>query len=495
MIDEKALSVDQNARKEFREMLKKIKNTAESYVVLSIYRNTELYFDSKLKVDDLHDPVWKMYFAIAEKLINQGKKVLDDIVVGMRVAENEALGKMYEEAGGYETIANGKAFVQEENFDSYLTDIKKYNALLKLFDLGFPIMDNFEGEKGYKVMSVDRIQNMLTTVLDSIFADIHVEEKVLDLRNDLWKTVMDAHEGLMRGFPYYSPMLTEYVNGMQLGTISMLSANSGIGKTYITLSQILPNMIEYDEKLLIIANEESEQKWRREIIVWAVNNVIEGGDFEKNRFNQGNFSKDELATLKKGVDWLEAQMKKGNITFINFNSFSMDKALKTIKKQNSINQVKYFVIDTLKLDSDALNENSQAWLSLMQNMVKLDDLCKPSNRNIHCWVTFQLGKSAMLTRHLSQNSLGMSKSTADVVTNLMLVRRALQSELEGGKNEVEVKEYKTGKTIKMKADKEYFIMFLGKNRNGTTSKQLVFEVDISRNKMIDVGVCVIPQDI
>ncbi|WP_324655140.1 hypothetical protein [Bacillus paranthracis] len=481
-----------DAKKEFRDMLKKTKNTAESYVVLSIYRNTELYFDSSLTADDFHDPIWKMYFAIADQLINSGKKVLDDIVVGLRVSENEALSKMFEECGGYQTIANGIAFVQEENFDSYLLDIKKYNALIKLHDLGFPVMEKFDN---YKLMSVDKVQSTLQSVLDSIFADVYVEEKVTDLSDNLWKTVMDAHEGVMRGFPYQSAMLTEHVNGMALGNITMLSANSGIGKSFLTLAQILPNMIEFDEKLLIIANEEGEQKWKREIIIWAVNNVIESGDFEKGRFNQGNFSKDELTILKKGVDWLDAEMKKGTISFINFNSFSMDKALRTMKKQNSINGVRYFVIDTLKLDSDALNENSQAWLSLMQNMVKLDDLCKPSNRNIHCWVTFQLGKSALMTRYLSQNSLGMSKNTADVVTTLLLVRKALESEKEGGKNEVEVKGHHDGKNKKMKPDKDYFIMFLGKNRNGQTTRQLVFEVDISRNRITDFGTCLIPQDI
>ncbi|MEX3625116.1 hypothetical protein [Viridibacillus arvi] len=474
-------------------MLKKTKNTAESYVVLSIYKNTELYFDSNLKADDFHDPIWKMYFAIAEGLIKQDKKVLDDIVVGLRVSENESLQKMYDEFGGYQTIANGATFVQEENFNSYLTDIKKFNALLKLHDLGFPIMAKFDN---YKVMSTDKIQELLEATLASIFADVDVEEKVEDLSQGLWQTVLDAHAGSMRGFPYYSSMLTEYVNGMALGNLTMLSANSGMGKTFLTLSQILPNMIRFEEKLMILANEEDSQKWRKELITWAINNVIEGGDFEKMRFNQGQFSKDELALLKKGVDWLEEQMSKGLITFINFNSFSMKKATKTIKKQSAINGIKYFILDTLKLDSDDVNENAQAWLQLQQNMVKLYDLIKPSNKNLHVWVTYQLGKSAMMTRYLSQNSLGVSKNVVDVVSTLMLVRKALSSEREGGKSEVEVKT-RDGKKIKMKADEniEYFIMFLGKNRMGSTSRQLVFEVDLGRNIIKDLGTCNIPMDI
>lgn len=484
------MTTEKEQKEQFRKMLAKTKNTAESYVVLSIYKNPELYFDSNLKAEDFHDQIWKFYFAVAVKAIEGEKKVLDDIVIGLIVSENDVLQKMYDEYGGFQTIANGVGFVQEENFDSYLMDIKKSNALIKLHDLGFPIMDKFEN---YKVMSIEKLQQVLEGVLASVFADVDIEEKVEDLSMGLWDTVMDAHAGKMRGFPLTSALLNEKINGQALGNLTMLSANSGMGKTFLTISQILPNMIEFGEKLLILANEEDAQKWKREIITWAVNNMA-GGDFQKHRFNQGNFTQDELSTLKAGVDWLDEQMKKGIITFVNFNSFSMNKAIKMIKKQNVIHGTKYFILDTLKLDSDAINENAQAWLSLQQNMVKLYDLCKPSNKNLHVWVTYQLGKSAMLTRYLSQNSLGVSKNVVDVVSTLLLVRKALESEKAEGKNEVEVKT-KDGKKVKMDKEKEYFIIFLGKNRMGETHRQLVFEIDMSRNIVKDFGTCLIEQDI
>jgi replicative DNA helicase len=81
---------------------------------------------------------------------------------------------------------------------------------------------------------------------------------------------MDAHEGKMRGFPYKSALLNEYVNGQALGNLTMLSANSGMGKTFLALAQILPNMIEFGESLMILANEEDIVKWKREIITWSV---------------------------------------------------------------------------------------------------------------------------------------------------------------------------------------------------------------------------------
>lgn len=487
MIDD----VTNKAKEEFRSSLIQSKKNAESYVVLSIYKNIDLYSDNSLTTDDFSQQEWKFYFAIAEKAIKQEKKILDDIVIGLIVGENEQLQKMYDEYGGWSTISNGLSFVQEENFHSYFAEVKKLNALIRLHDFGYPIMEKFEA---YKAMSAEAIQQALEGVLSSVFADVDVEEKVEDLSQGLWQTVMDAHEGLLRGFPYASDLLNEYVNGMALGNLTMLSANSGMGKTFLTLAQILPNMIEFDEKLLIMANEEASAKWKKEIIVWAVNNVIEGGDFQKKRFNQGEFSKDELTLLRKGVDWLEEQMGKGLIQFVNFSSFSMKKALKLIKKHHAVQGVKYYILDTLKLDSDEVSDNSQAWLQLQQNMVKLADVIKESALNAHCWVTYQLGKSAMLSRYLSQNSLGVSKNVVDVVSTLILVRKVLESEKEGGKNEVSVL-MSNGTFKKMDKDKEYFIVFLGKNRMGETHRQLVLEVDMGRNIVKDFGTCLIEQDI
>ncbi|MED3440250.1 hypothetical protein P4393_12365 [Bacillus subtilis] len=485
------MSDQQNKLKDdFRKDLVRLKSTAESYVVLSLYKTPELYFDNNISVDDFHDSVWKFYFAIAKKAIKSGRKVLDDVIIGLTVGENEQLQKMYDECGGYQTIATGMTFVKEENFDSYLTDVKKYNALIRLHDVGYPIMDKYDV---YKVMSADAIQEALEGMLSSIFADVEVEEQVEDLRDGLWGTVMDAHEGKLRGFPYESALLNDYVNGQALGNITMVSANSGVGKTFFTLAEIFPNMIKFNEKLLIMANEEDKAKWQKEIITWAVNNMV-GGEFLKNRFNKGEFTADELTLLRKAVDWLNKQMQEGIINFVNFNSFSMSKAIKTIKKNAAIHDIKYYVLDTLKLDSDAINANTQAWLQLQQGMVKLYDVVKPSNKNLHVWVTYQLGKSAMLNRYLSQNSLGVSKNVVDVVSTLILVRKALQSEKEGGNNEVKVK-LPNGVYTKMSPDKEYFIVFLGKNRMGPTNYQLVFEIDMGRNIVKDFGTCIIEQDI
>src|SRR5690606_27258998 len=123
------------------------------------------------------------------------------------------------------TIANGIEFVQVKNFDSYLADVKKANVILRLHDLGFPIMDKYNI---YKNMEVDKIEEAFNGVLNTVFADVDVDEQIEDLSEGLMKVVEDAHEGLFRGFPYTSGLLTEFTNGQALGNLTILSANSGM---------------------------------------------------------------------------------------------------------------------------------------------------------------------------------------------------------------------------------------------------------------------------
>ena len=64
-------------------------------------------------------------------------------------------------------------------------------------------------------------------------------------------------------------------------------------------------------------------------------------EFVKSRFYQGAFTKDEWAILKAANDWVQEKISDGLITFVNFNSFSMDKAIRLIKTMTVKKGIKY----------------------------------------------------------------------------------------------------------------------------------------------------------
>ena len=171
----------------------------------------------------------------------------------------------------------------------------------------------------------------------------------------------------------------------------------------------------------------------------------------------------------------------------------MDKAIRLIKTMTVKKGIKYFIIDTLKLDNDAgSNVSDISWLQLQQNMVKLYNVIKPSAKNVHVWVTYQLNKTNR-SRFLDQSSLGMSKNVADVVSTLLLTRKILATEKKQDANGLTVKSFEN-REVALDPEKDYRIVFIDKNRSGSTSKQIVLGVDMGRNIIRDVGYTIVPED-
>lgn len=482
-------------RKKFYLAVRDKKKIAESYVVLSLFKDVSLFIDQNITIDTFGTKAWKFYFTLLSKAVEKDIKVVDEIVAGIIVDESgNEFQKQYEEFGGWQTIEDGMEMVQIENLDSYLNELRKINSILKLIKKGFPI--NQKEFDDLMKKDVDKIQEDFEKSLAECFDGLESGEKVEDLSEGLWKVVEEANEAKFRGFPYDSELLNHYTNGQSLGNITMLSANSGIGKTFLTIAQVFPTFLKDDtgQKLTILANEEDSRKWKQAIIVWVANNIY-NANFDKSRFNTGKFTKDELSVLKESTEWLKKKMGKGQIEFVAFTSFSMKKAIKIIKKQAKTKDVKYFILDTLKMDSTD-KEVEQVWLQLQNNMVKLFDVVKPQSLNRHVFVTYQLGKSAMQRRYLDQSALGVSRNVVDVVSVLMLARKAWDSEKrKNGEGGIQVKERGMDGVVKyMDSEKDYFIIFLGKNRMNNTNEQIVLEVDMGKNIVKDFGYCKIEQE-
>ena len=171
--------------------------------------------------------------------------------------------------------------------------------------------------------------------------------------------------------------------------------------------------------------------------------------------------------------------------------------IKLIKKYASLG-VKYFILDTLKESCDA--KTDEIYKSMTRDMVAIYDVVKPAAKNVGLFVTYQLGKSSIKMRYLTNNEIGLGKSIVDVMSANLMIRRPFEDEYEGGKHEItgyrfEGKNGKSKIPFKLKRDKHYMITFIPKNRFGQTDAfQIISEFDFSTNTNRDVGICNIIQD-
>lgn len=486
-------------KKEQLETLKRIgefKQASEANIVAILYKEPDELYEIDLKLDDFSHNIWRVYFQIASDLVLlEEKNVLDDITIGLYLEKHPKLQKKYEEYGGYETIFNAKEYVRTENLDGYIKELYKWNTVVKLVKAGYPVHDRLSD---YCDMTLEDIYNEFETFINHTFINVDSDVKSYNALDGLHELIDDLDKGINVGMPLYNcDILNKEIGGFNFdGNIIGLGANSGVGKSTMAINYIIPSIIKYDEKVVMMINEEDETKVKRELLVWVANNIFKE-KLQKYVLRDGNFTPEIMELLKRCADWLEEKKDARNITVIPLDRYSANTAIKIIKKYSSMG-VRCFILDTLKESSDAGTD--EIYKSMMRDMVTLYDVVKPAARNVGLFVTYQLGKGSLIKRYLTNNDIGMAKSIVDVMSVNLMMRRPLEDEFEGGTHEItgyrlEGKNGRSKIPFKLKREKKYLIMFIPKNRFGSTDEfQIISECDLSTNIYKDIGICNVQQD-
>jgi len=477
--------------------IREYKKACEANIVSILWKQPDLYYTyDNLKLANFTENVWKVYYQIGlDIVIKEKKQVLDDITVGLYLEKHLKLKEQYEKYKGYETIENARAYVKTENMDGYINELHKWNAVLDLLKRKFPIFDRISD---FVDMTSEQIYDEFEAVLNHVFVNVEGDDITHDISDGLDELIEELDQGMAVGLPLHNtPTLNKEVGGNLEGNITLVGGLSGVGKTALSRILILPSILEHKEKIVIMINEEGKKKWQREFLVWVANNIFKE-DLQKYIVRDGKYKPEIKALLKKCSEWVKQY--KNTIILKPFTQYTTAKAIKTIKKYASMG-VKYFMLDTYKADSKASSSES-FWFSMQQNMVEINDVIKSEAKNVHIWITFQLSKGSSKQRYYDQDNIGMAKNIVDVASTCLMIRKVFEDEIEGGKRELDVyrKEKRQGNIesqipVKLKKGKNYQIIFIVKNREGSTNDyQIVVEHDLSRNTYKEVGYTVVPVD-
>lgn len=479
---------------EFKQKILNEKSNIEGQFIFSIYKNTNYFYDYELKIGDFSSFTWAFYYQMIKELVQlKDLTVVDAVSVGAYVdTKGDKFKETYNKYGGYETIRRGMKIVEEGNIESYYMELQRYNVVIKLVDLGLPMEKHWDT---YSKLSISDLNEVLEGQIAEAFADTQMgDDKVEDLFLDMDGMLKEADEGEAAGLPLESPLMNETQHGLALGNITMMAANSGVGKTFLTTLLHIQSSIRNQEPVLIIANEEERTRYAQALITAYINTHHKDARFNKSRFIDGNFTKEEWKYLREATQHFKNTVDSGLIRFVNMSDFSMAKTIRLVKKYARLYDVKYFILDTLKMDNDTGSRvNDSSWLLMQQNMVKLYNTIKASSLNVHIWVTAQMTKTNRRSRYLDQSMIGMSKNITDVVSSLMLTRLLTASEKSADKG---IKVYDSHRhRVILDEDKDYMVVFWDKNRQGDTSWQIVLEVDRGLNLIRDIGITQIDNDL
>ena len=464
---------------------------SEASIVSMIYKNPDLLRETNLQLNDIHNNCWRVYFEIArDMIINEKKATLSEVDIGLYLEKHPKLAdKYYNEYGGYQTIDDAGSYIKEENFDSYVRDLRKWNVVAKLVKNGFPCDKARLSE--ICDMSAEELYDEYTVYLNDIFANIDNNIKSYNGFSGMKNLIDELDAGKNVGIPFANcKILNKETGGMLGGNIIGFGAASGVGKSTLSINYIFPTIMKNDLRALFIINEEDENKFRKEALTWYCSNVLRH-PIPKRVLRDGNFDKETKEALYKAAEWFESIQEKKHITIIPLEQYTARTVIKLIKKYTKMG-CDVIVLDTLKESYDSRDKES--WKSLMTDCVDFYDCIKHTNT---CMViTYQLVKNK--SKYLTNADIGISKGILDIFSLNIFFRRPLQTEFEGGKDELycynPIPNTNSKVEFKLEKDKHYMIGFISKNRHGMSDIQIVSEADFSINRYEDLGYCVVLQD-
>lgn len=475
--------------------VKEYKLSCEANIVSIFYKQPDLLFDYDIKLEEISENAWRVYYQIAYDIVVKEKKPsLDEMTVGFYLEKHDKLKEKYDEYGGWQKITDATAYVKTDNINGYVKDLNKWNTVLKLIKYGFPVSDRLSD---YSDMTVDEIYSEFETLLNHTFININGEINSYSLDYKVDDLLDRLNNGLAVGLPYYNmPILTAETGGQLHGNITLVGGLSNVGKSTFARTSTLPSIINHKEKIVIMINEDGLSKWQREMIVWCANNIYKE-DLQKFVLRNGNYTDEIWTLLRKCSDWIKEVSQNHTITIIPFQRYKTDSVVKIIKKYTGMG-VKYFMLDTFKADAgNKVYESSSNAMAMSQAMVDIQDVVKEESKDVHILITFQLAKGSSKQKYYTQENTGIAKNITDVASTNLMIRDLFDNEKAGGKSPLKVfrLEGKNKIPVQLDGDKHYQIIFIVKNREGPANQfQIVVEHDMSRNIMKEVGITFVNQD-
>lgn len=483
----------------------------EALLIGLLYSNPNLYDEyDESRLTDKHfgNPIWAFYFKIGRFITKRGGNNLDDITIANFINEMKIQDR-YEKYNRYEAIAE---LIQEvknkkDNADMYYKNIKKYNLLRQLREfLGDKVITN-EGKYNYKLLSADQIANYWMYKIEEVTMQNN-ENKFEEqfLLQGLQEEVDNQNTNPETGLPFFkSKLMTRATNGWVNGELFILAGFGGKGKTSFTLNKVICSCIINKEKLVVIANEEGINRFRRNLLITIIGNFTKE-KFARHRINEGKFTDEEYKKLQNAINWAK-EITEGNnklIAFVFMENYVIDDVKKVAKHYIKRGYQK-ILIDTGKPSEG--KSGKARWEIMTEDMKDLYKLCKKNAKGlgIGLWVNVQLADTALKYRFLNEFALGEAKKMKNEASVLWLMRVVWDDELDGGKHQLNCFRYEkdelgTGyRKVDFTLDRfiengcKYYLLFTSKNRlgqdNNTGLPCIVYKVNFNRNSWEEIGMC------
>lgn len=488
----------------------------ETLLVGSLYKKPDLYVEyghiMRPKYD-FYDPSCQFFYNSFETMYKTFSQDFVENNINIFMSQDKKRNVEYKDYGGYKTIEKMMELSNIEDFKNYFNIVKKYSLLREYQRNGYPIQKILEHKK-FDLFTANDIYKMIKSKADTINTVISGgEESILLGKNSQSKIkqwIKKPSFGITFPWNYWNLFFRGFRKS-KLIVEGMLS-NEGKSRKMVALATHI-SLVE-KKSVLIMTNEMSEEdieaceivtimndpihknnfdfelnKTEEEIVLGRYrsdttgqfiireldeneNPILTDEEFEQKLFNESTEYKNTL----KVAEWIEKNTK---IYFKEMREYADYDLEMEIRKHVLSKNVEYVMYDTLK------GYRTDGWESIKQTATRLEELAK--ELNIGIYANFQLTDDSVYLEVFDFNSMNLAncKQIFHVLDFLVLGKRLFRDDYD--KYSI-IDDW--GGEVPLDINKIYYGHRFAKSRTGGRGKVTICEVDLDRNKWVEVGLLI-----
>ncbi len=459
----------------------------ESGFIFSLWNNPDAIGEYEKDIDvkrDFKTSSGIFYYGIALGMYKKGYRSFDEASVYTYLSDKENVLNIFENRGAMDSVNELREVFEStnQNLESYYDELIKSNAILQLHDEGYDVTEYYEK---IKYMTYTDLEDFMEFKLNNIFlksASSGINVADLTSNYDSWIDKWDSGEGV--GFRVGFNLLNYHLAGIHKKNLILHLGHIGNGKTTTALLFFVLSVLESGEKIAILANEQDEEQFRQMILATVLFNRINYRKMNRQKLLFGGFTDDDKTHLKQAAKWLEQY--KDQLFFAHLTDYGTTNVRRLIKKYSKLG-VGMFLIDTLKPTDEA---SDKAWAEFSETAKVLFQMAQ--KEDVAIVATAQLSSESAKRKFLDLSCIGKSRAIAETAGQVIMFRSLKDIEKEKlfvytYLRDDNGKSTKSKQQIPLDTDKDYIVVFIPKNRYGSTDVQIVYERNMSFNYLKELG--------
>lgn len=452
----------------------------EGSVIMSMFKNCELFDQYKLKPKDFSLDESRLLFKLGEFMYKKGIEQVDLTTLLLELEHHPDINEELKKYGGAKAVIKQMMYIDENNIELYFDELLKNNYLIELCNKGFDVTRYAEELKCMNYLQVkDWIEYQLIASdvnTDTICRSIKVnffdltDEDIEDMDSGTYIETVSFHQ--------YCPILNSTFNGLPLGTTTMISAPSGRGKSTFTMSNLIYPIIRDGEKAIVISNELTYKQYQAMLL--SIIAVREFGYYglTREKINKSRLKDEDKVIRQKIQNFIRENKLNERLVFVDYESADISVVKKMMKKYSKLGfNVAFF--DTFKASDSS---DGRAWGKIIEDAKQLTFTAKETNQALV--ITYQVAPHAENKYSMSRADLAEGKSLITVITNHFIFRPVKNDEYSGEKHDLHCYRIKRNETtqkwekvpFELKNDGNYYIVgTIDKTRFSGDSRSIVYK--------------------